>query len=373
MSADRGTVFVAFHENVYGGATRSVARLVRLLEQRGWRFVLWAPKPSALFDALQAEGHDVRGAPRHVFFSAQELRTPPGPAARTRSLAPYTAALWCEIGRVKPVVFHANTLLSLPEGLLARARGVPTLWHVHEMLPDTTKGRRAAHIGARAGMAVVAVSQASAAALGRAGIDAGIVYECAPLPAAAPPRARRPDGRLVVGTVGVVSKRKGSDIFVDAADRVLSARDDIEIRLVGSPTDLLEERWGDEVLRRARALGVTCLPSADVMAQLREWDLFVLPSRRDPFPISLLEAMGSGLPVVGTRVDGIAEQVTSETGVLVADEDAAGLASAILDLADQPDVRATMGAAGRARVAEHFTLERQADALDAAYEAVLRR
>ena len=42
--------------------------------------------------------------------------------------------------------------------------------------------------------------------------------------------------------------------------------------------------------------------------RLARWDAFVLPSRSDPFPISMLEAMASGLPVVGTRRDGIAEQ-----------------------------------------------------------------
>ena len=64
------------------------------------------------------------------------------------------------------------------------------------------------------------------------------------------------------------------------------------------------------MLARAAALGVHHLPRADVANAIGEWDLFVLASRQDPFPISILEAMASGRPIIGSRVDGIAEQVT---------------------------------------------------------------
>jgi glycosyltransferase involved in cell wall biosynthesis len=86
----------------------------------------------------------------------------------------------------------------------------------------------------------------------------------------------------------------------------------------------------------------------------------------------MLEAMGSGLPVIGARRDGIAEQVAPGAGLLVEPEDPRALADAIGWMAAQgADVRERLGAAARERVAANFTLEHQAAALDRAYLATV--
>jgi glycosyltransferase involved in cell wall biosynthesis len=83
--------------------------------------------------------------------------------------------------------------------------------------------------------------------------------------------------------------------------------------------------------------------------------------------------MASGLPVIGTAVDGVREQLTESTGVLVDPDDAEALARAVLDLADDPAARARLGKAARRRVEENFTLEVQAQGLNDAYVALLDR
>jgi glycosyltransferase involved in cell wall biosynthesis len=120
-------------------------------------------------------------------------------------------------------------------------------------------------------------------------------------------------------------------------------------------------------------LGIEHRPRADVGAELGELDVFVMPSRSDPFPLVVLEAMAAGLPVVGARVDGIAEQISAEAGMLVPPEDPPALAAAMLDLHRDPERRRRLGEGGWRRVVEHFPLRRQVEGLDAAYRSALGR
>ena len=78
-----------------------------------------------------------------------------------------------------------------------------------------------------------------------------------------------------------------------------------------------------------------------------------------------------GLPVVGSRVGGIPEELGSDSGVLVDPEDVDAIAAAVLRLAESPALRESLGASARHRVERLFTLERQGDGLDRAYRAAL--
>lgn len=363
-------VAVIFHEPVLGGATSSVLRIVPLLEERGWEFCFWVDRPSPLHDELAARGYDVEGDERLVAWSLPVLRLPPGPARRLAKTPGYMRRMLAFLRDRSPALVHANSLIALPEALVAKRSGAPVLLHVHEMSRRSVRGRIARRLAWRADE-LVAVSRASASALARGGPLPRIVYEGSPVPERTVPvrEAPRP---FVVGCLGVISTRKGSDVFVAAAERVMRQTDAIEFRLVGGLTDLLEAEWGRELIARARAAGVVYSERVETLAEFRSWDGFVLPSRTDPFPIAMLEAQASGLPVIGAAADGIVEQVTPECGRLVAPGDPDALADAILWLSERSArERSAMGAAGRRRVLESFTLERQAEAMDRAYRATI--
>lgn len=112
------------------------------------------------------------------------------------------------------------------------------------------------------------------------------------------------------------------------------------------------------------------LPPARVPGALARAQVFVLPCRvapggdRDGLPVSLLEAMAAGLPVVSTRVSGIPEIVDEAVGWLVPADDAGALRRALTEAMDDPGERARRGAAGRQRVLQQgWTVPRQVDGL----------
>lgn len=361
------SVLVVLHGEAVGGASLSIMRLAPGLEAHGWRLTFWAPQPSALFDELRARGLTSYGAPRPVQgYSWAALRTPPGPLARISRAPAYFAGLRRLIREMRPAVLHANSLYSLLEAGLARSLGVPTVLHVHEMVRDNPKGGMARWLAHAVNDVVLGVSKAGAASLSTTRARAGIVYEGVTIPPNVPERVGR-GPKTVVGSIGVVARRKGIDVLVEAARMVREQTRDVEFRLVGAPDDPLERRWAERVLKELAPAGIAHECRADVPTRLAQWDLFALPSRTDPFPLVVLEAMASGLPVIGTRVDGIAEQVTPEVGRLVEPDDAAGLAAAILELHADPPLRQRLGAAARARVEREFPLERQIAGISEAY------
>jgi glycosyltransferase involved in cell wall biosynthesis len=370
-SDDNKRALVIFHEATVGGATRSVLRAVPHLLERGWDLRFHVADPSPLADELRAEGWKVSGAERHVGFSLKWLRHEGTAAHKLRTMPGWFASIRRAVGEHRPAVVHCNSLYTLADAVAVRAQRVPVLLHVHEILPATWKGDAARRVIAAAGIEVAAVSQASAEKFAGPGRPVPrIIYESTTLPDAVVPRSNGATP-FRVGSVGAVSPRKGTDLYVEAAARVRAQAPEVEFDLVGA-AESIHGTWCDDVLRRARDIGIDYRERDDVFARLQSWDALVTPSRYDPFPLVVLEAMASGRPVVGTRVDGIAEQVTAETGVLAEPEDAESLAAAILDLARRsPEERARMGAAGRERVRTRFTPEPQADAIERAYEAAI--
>jgi glycosyltransferase involved in cell wall biosynthesis len=96
----------------------------------------------------------------------------------------------------------------------------------------------------------------------------------------------------------------------------------------------------------------------DVPQRLAGAQLFMLITKREGFPIAILEAMRAGLPVVASDVGGIAEAlVDGQTGSLVRPEQPEQLAAALAPLLRDPALRRRWGQAGRARFGEEFEFQ----------------
>ncbi len=107
---------------------------------------------------------------------------------------------------------------------------------------------------------------------------------------------------------------------------------------------------------------------SDVRSILSLTDVFVLPSLSEASPVALMEAAFVGVPSVATRVGGVPEIVKDgETGLLVAPADAIGLASGIVELLGNPELRLRMGAAAEEWAHEAFDIERTVRQIEAEY------
>lgn len=112
---------------------------------------------------------------------------------------------------------------------------------------------------------------------------------------------------------------------------------------------------------------------ADVASVLNGASMFILPSRSEGLPVTVLEAMASGLPVVATDAGGVREVVADgRTGLLVPCSDPERMAEAVLSLLDHPVGGSQLGSEARRRVEEHFDVRTMVAHYEALYENLLR-
>ena len=203
----------------------------------------------------------------------------------------------------------------------------------------------------------VAISPAIRGELLAAGYDAAKVHDLPNgVPVPAEPWGPRGGEASRAVFVGRLAPEKGLGALVEAWGIVRRARPGAVLRLIGEGP----EREGLEALvERLGLRGAVELPGAvaDPAAELRGADLFVLPSKEEGMSIALLEAMALGVPAVASAIPGNAALVADGVeGRLAALGDPGALARAILDQWADPARAGAMAAAGRAKVAEHYSI-----------------
>jgi glycosyltransferase involved in cell wall biosynthesis len=185
-----------------------------------------------------------------------------------------------------------------------------------------------------------------------------------------------PGDAVLCGAVGRLVWEKGYRELVDAARRLRTEAPHVHIAVVGPQETAKAEALSDADVAQAEATGNIHFVGerADVDACYTAFDLYALASYREGFPRSAMEAAAMGLPVVATDIRGCRQVVDNDaTGRLVPVRDAAALASAIRDLANDDRVRRTMGLAARAKAEKEFDQTRCIDITLSTYESLLGR
>lgn len=202
------------------------------------------------------------------------------------------------------------------------------------------------------------------------GIDAARFENAAPFDPAA---FGLPAGRRYVVCIGRLDEQKGQRWLIEHARRWLDALPDYDLLLVGDGPDRADLEALVRKLNltdRVRLLGwTTVVPTILVAA-----DLLVLPSRWEGMPNVVLEAMAAGRAVVARDVEGVAELLGSAAGPQIVPLENTGedFADAVLNLLRNNDLRHTLEARNRRRVAENYTLEAMVRRYEELYSTLLR-
>ncbi|HEY7018489.1 MAG TPA: glycosyltransferase [Gaiellaceae bacterium] len=322
-----------------------------------------------LFSAgIAASGARELARPKTARVLGRTLRTRPKTAAKNLVVQPKALWLAGKLRELGPDHVHAHwastsATLALVASELA---GVPWSltahrWDIREANLLAAKARSACFVrtiseaGSRELVAEVGIDGWSPVLL-RMGVE---------LPAAtATPREGR-ELRLV--TAANLLPVKGHRYLLEA----LEGLDEVSLDVAG------EGPLRSELEGRAEGLPVRFLGAishTELLAGLGEgrWDAVVLPSvptaegDREGVPVSLIEAMAAGVPVVSTRCGAIPELVTEGAGLLVPPADPAALRGALEQLRD-PELRRRLSSAGRARVETEFDVDRVARELAALF------
>jgi glycosyltransferase involved in cell wall biosynthesis len=283
-------------------------------------------------------------------------------------------ALRRKLTALRPAIFHTNLreLADARHALTAATtvRGIlPLAVEQLPLAPRTFTTRRLKRAISKRLAAHVAVGAKVArmveADIGLPGGSVRTIYNG--VPDHGPAATRDAGGPTVFGTLARLDHIKGLDLLLAAVAQLPNA----QLVIAGEGPDR------DALRTQAQQLGLgerlRLLTWSDHPHKLfDELDVFVLPSRLEGFPLSIIEAMLAGRPVVATDVGSVREAVVDgDTGHVVPPDNVDALRDALSRLLGDAAEQRRLGDAGRARALEHFTADRMARQFEQLYAELL--
>jgi glycosyltransferase involved in cell wall biosynthesis len=356
----------------FGGTEQAMLQVLAGLDQRRWQSVLCHPPEPGLRLLVKEAG-----------CLNVKLREVPRPQSKP-AVAGWLLRFVRELRTYRPAVFHAhlNNPLACKYGLLAavlaRVPAVIATVQLFVELPLSCFIYAQQRLVATGVDRYLAVSHEVAARLRQTfripvrKVD--VVHNgtsLAPLNRPANTALRTAlagtTGRPIVLTPARLHKQKGHCYLLEAAARIPQAL--FVFAGDGPERESLEAQ--------ARQLGVSDRVvflgyRQDIPDLLASCDLFVLPSLFEGLPLSILEAMAAGKPVVASAIGGTDEAILhGETGLLVPPADPAALAAAIQTVLSNPLLARRLAAAGKARVDREFSVGAMVQRVTQIYEEIL--
>jgi glycosyltransferase involved in cell wall biosynthesis len=347
--------------NGWGGQEHRTFKEMLALRERGHTLELVCVPGARLGERLVAEGFTVH-------------TTPMRSGADVRAVAHMRQIL--KQGRFDVLNTHSGRD-SLLGGAAARLSGTPLIVRTRHLALAITSRATYTWLPHK----VVAVSQSVMRYLVSAGVPqkdivtiyTGIVKSQPVSRASSTLRAELGLGEnaVIAGTVAILRDKKGHPDLIRVAKPLIEQRPNLHFVFAGDGP--LFEQIRENVQAQGLAGHIHLLGlRRDIPNVLAGFDLFVLPTHQEALGTSFIEAMASGLPVIGTAVDGVPEVIEhGVNGLLVPAHDDRALAAALLRLVDAPDERLRMGAAGLRTTRTRFSVDTMASEMAAFYRSSL--
>ena len=288
------------------------------------------------------------------------------------------ARLWQLLRRLRPTILHTYNLSAIEYAFTAALAGVPIRVHAehgrgisdlagtnrkHNLLRRLLIPCIDCYIPVSADLrqwlkALIGVPDRKNLLINN-GVDTDL-FSPEKSPEHAAPQEGTPAACFVIGTVGRIDAVKNHagliDAFIELRSMLPSPAMPLRLSIVGDGPLLPALK---EKIRLAGIADLVWLPGArtDIAQIMRTFSVFALPSFAEGTPVTILEAMATGLPIVASRVGGIPDIVSDTiTGMLVPAADTGALATALAHYCQHPALMAQHGSAGRALVVQKNSL-----------------
>jgi glycosyltransferase involved in cell wall biosynthesis len=373
MSKKGKVIFLHSSSEKYG-ASKILLYVMNIFREMGYSTLIILPGDGPLVPEIEKQGFEYKiinlGILRRKHFH------PKGILDRGKKL--YTAYRFLdEIHEKEPIsLIYSNTLAVIVGATFARRRGIPHVWHIHEIIesPKFLVKFLASRVD-RSTKRPVVVSESvakhwrkfldtSKPEVIHNGIKINSFLECQS--DIREELGLNPDQKVIT-MIGRINPGKGQLFFLDIARKVIARNPNTKFLLVGDPYpgyESIENEINGRISVENLDNHVINLGFREDIPQiLKTTDIFVLPSiLPDSFPTVVLEAMASGKPVIATRSGGASEMVVDgKTGFLINIGDTHEASEKITQLCSDPRLAVQMGKRGQERILKAYSFEHFAE------------
>jgi glycosyltransferase involved in cell wall biosynthesis len=362
-------VLLASHHANRRGSAISLVELGIRLPQHGFDPVFVFSKPGPLADDMAARGFGVHQVKRQGLLRLGMIR--------------HVQAIIRQNGIA---IAHVNSAVPFSKyvALAARLSGVPVIWHIREPVEDKRMARQRRWILWLANKIVVLTKQQAEffhPSTMTQRVFNGV--DCSRFSVVSGEGALRAtlgysEDDMVFVQIGSIELNKGQYRSILALESVLGSFPTVKLMIVGSSIDLTERCRIDEYLISRPALKAAISfvgERGDIPEILAASDCLLLPSLRESFPRTLMEAMASGRPVIAARSGAIEDMVVPpEEGLLVSPNDVKALSDAMQKMAEvgRSGMR-EMGLQARTAAMTRFDLDTHVAIISCIYNKVIAK